>query len=352
MQKLWVWMVIGFTVFLLSLSSTAFSAQSPDQVMQELYKSARNAGESKVIWQVATTLKEMQPFIDTFEKKFPGIKVNAFSLSGSEAPARIVTEAAAKRVTMDVGEGLLENMIPLRERDLAVKLDWLISMGVSPNLLHLDNGFFGNSHDVNTVWVRNTDLVKKSDEPRTWEDLLDPKWKGNKISVRGGGFFFLGLLPEWRKNKQKVVAYLEKLKKQELLVDARAALVFDRTVRGETPIGLANLLHLPKALQDGAKIAIMPINPSVGRPNVNFIPKGSPNPNTAKLLMAWFSTKECVEMHKSLGRGLAYPPGASQMADLLQAAGVEYISMTKLEELRELDKFSLMVEEVLGFRPQ
>jgi ABC-type Fe3+ transport system substrate-binding protein len=352
MHKKWVWGVIGFTAFLFSLSSHAFSAQNADQVMQELYTAAKNAGESKVIWQVATTIKEMQPFIDTFEKRFPGIKVNAFSLSGSEAPARIVTEAAAKRVTMDVGEGLLENMIPLRERDLVVKLDWLMSMGVSPGLLHLDNGFFGGSYDVNPVWIRNTDLVKKSDEPRTWEDLLGPRWKGNKMSVRGGGFFFLGLFPEWRKNKQKVVAYLEKLKKQELLVDARAALVLDRTVRGETPIGLANLLHLPKALKDGAKIAIMPISPSGGRPNVTFAPKGSPNPHAAKLFIAWSSTKESIEIHRALGRGLASPPGASQMADLLHAAGVEYINITKTEELRELDKFSLTVEEVLGFRPQ
>jgi len=39
------------------------------------------------------------------------------------------------------------------------------------------------------------------------------------------------------------------------------------------------------------------------------------------------------------------------MADLLQAAGVEYISMTKIEELRELDKFRSWWRRCFGFRP-
>jgi len=123
--------------------------QSPDQVMQELYKAARNAGESKVIWQVVPHSRRMQPFIDTFEKKFPGIKSQRIQLSGSEAPARIVTRPPAKEDNHGCGRGS-----PGKYDSAAGKETLPLSLIGSyrwvsvANLLHLDNGFFGNSHDA------------------------------------------------------------------------------------------------------------------------------------------------------------------------------------------------------------
>ena len=61
---------------------------------------------------------------------------------------------------------------------------------------------------------------------------------------------------------------------------------------------------------------------------------------------------ESADLEAKMGLGMASPPGASVMADLLHDAGIKFIRLTKEEDIRNLGPFTEMVEKTLGFVPE
>lgn len=357
-----VWVVVGLVLCVLIMISRGNTAPAPalkpkpavtlnprERAIQELYNAAKAEGE--VIWHAAGSVESDQPILDAFHAKYPDIKVSAFSLASSQVPPRIIIEVAAGRVSMDIASGTMEALLPLLERNLMVKYDWSKTSDVYPGNVYFDGAVLA-FEDMPVVWVYNTKLVSKKDAPRTWEDLLDPKWKGSKIAVRASGSGFQGLLPQWRKDKQKVVDYLKRLSKQEVMPAARYSEIANWVATGQCQIG-APVGYEAFALikKQGVPMAVCPIGPTARAPLACYIPKGAPHPNAAKLLLSWLVSSEGAKVTTGLGRGLVLPPGVGDYSKFLVENGIEYIRITALEDLRGVFTFQQMVMETMGFAP-
>jgi iron(III) transport system substrate-binding protein len=218
----------------------------------------------------------------------------------------------------------------------------------------LFDGRFITYADSPRVWVYNTKLVSKAEAPKTWEDTLAPKWKGGKIAVRAAPSGFAWLFPAWKQDKKRVVDYLNRLAKQEVVPGTRDAEVANRIATGESPIGTLSMMSVMPSLKAGAPLALCPIGPTASDYDGFWIPKGAPHPNAAKFFLAWMASPEGTkEFLKAERGGPSYPPDASPQAKLLADSGVGFVPIVSPEDLREyMGPFSDTVMKIMQFIPK
>lgn len=337
---------ILFTVALLLVSSHVAASE---QALQALYKAAKAEGE--VVWSYIGPVKLVKSTADAFRAQYPDIKLTVCSYGATGIDTRIIMEARAGKLSFDVATSFPYYFLSAMQRDLLVKYDWT-KIGVSANEILLEGASVSLFHSPN-IWVYNTNLVSEADAPKTQKDVLDPKWKGGKISIRAASTSFAYLFPEWKRDRQKVVGYLGQLRKQDVVPGKRNATVASRVASGECPIGTVPLEMLLGLLKKNAPLAVCPISPVAASPITVAIPKGAPHPNAAKFLIAWFYSPEGRKALQKGGRGPLTPCNASPGAKLLCDNSIKYIPITTMEDLRLYDgPFSKMAVDTMAFIPK
>ena len=340
--------LILFAVVTILFSVNGLAAPS-DTTVSDLYNAAK--AEGKVTWQFLGPVNMVKPIADAFQAKYPDIKVSVFSYGATLIATRIITEASAKKLSLDIATAFPNYFIPLLERKLLTKHDWT-KIGVSKGNILLD-GTSVATQDTPYIWFYNKNLVSKAEVPKTWEDILDPRWKGGKITVRAAPSALAPLFPLWKKDKQRVADYLEKLRKQEVVAGKRGAEVASRVASGECPLGKVAAELVVNLIAGNAPVGVCPISPTAGSPVVAAIPQHVPHPNSAKLFIAWLSSPEGRAASKKAGMGVATPCDASSLAQLLCDNGITYEPITSIEDLTTFDgEFSKMVVEKMGFLPE
>jgi iron(III) transport system substrate-binding protein len=137
----------------------------------------------------------------------------------------------------------------------------------------------------------NTKLVNKGEEPKSWEDLADPKWDG-KLSMELGDYdWYLTLSGYWKK-QGKSQAEIDKLFAD--MADG-AKIVKGHTVQGELmsagqfAVTASNYSYLvEQAKRSGAPLAYQPfVEPVIARPNGIGLMKTAKHPAAAMLFADW-----------------------------------------------------------------
>jgi ABC-type Fe3+ transport system substrate-binding protein len=281
---------------LASLVAPAFAA---DQALIDAAKK-----EGALNWYTSQIVNQFViPAKDAFEKKY-GISVSYIRGDASDLVIRIVNESKAGRVQADAYDGTA-TAAGLKKENLALKWtpadaarlgkDYIDPEGywIATNLYVLTPGF-------------NTELVKKGTEPKTYADLLDPKWKGkmawastpNSSSAPG----FIGtVLTDM--GEQKGMDYLKSLAKQNIAsVNVSARQILDQVIAGEYAIGLQIFNHhtIISAAQ-GAPSDWIAMNPAMAVLSVAGVTKDAPHPNAAKLLIDFLSSSEGQQIFKTTG---------------------------------------------------
>jgi iron(III) transport system substrate-binding protein len=143
-------------------------------------------------------------------------------------------------------------------------------------------------------------MVKPADEPKTWQDLLNPKWKGKILSddmraLGGGAVFFFVTTEKYGKE------YHEKLAAQGPHMNRELRGNYPRIARGEYPI------YFPFTLPDMLDLKGLPVKaimPPEGSPYVRFdgaMFKGAPHPNAGRLFLDFLLSDEAQLLYANLG---------------------------------------------------
>ncbi len=252
----------------------------------ELIAAAKKEGQ--VVWYTVQTIPQIvTPLVAAFEKTY-AIKVVFVRANSSEVALRALNEAKAGKILSDVFDGT--NTTPVLKRENLVE-KWLPDFTAAwpKNLIDAQGYWAATNFFVNNIGV-NTDLVPPTKEPKDWDALLDPQWKGRMAwgstpsSSAGPGFVGLTLKD---RGEAAGVSFLRKLAGQNIAATPVAARqVLDQVIAGEYAMGLMTFNHhaVISAAQ-GAPVKWLPVSPSMVTLNVASISRGAPHPNAGKLFL-------------------------------------------------------------------
>jgi ABC-type Fe3+ transport system substrate-binding protein len=166
----------------------------------------------------------------------------------------------------------------------------------------------------------NTNMVSMEAAPKTYQDLLDPKWKGkmawNPNSVAGAiGFVGATLLSM---GEEPGMAYLHALAKQNIVnIPASSRAILDQVIAGEYPMGLMTFNnHSVISASHGAPSAWVKMQPMPVALNAISLMKGAPHPNAAKLLIDFITSEEGQKVLQGAGYLPALPGVPASVAGL------------------------------------
>ena len=150
--------------------------------------------------------------------------------------------------------------------------------------------------------ARNTDLVKAEDAPKSYEALLDPKWKG-KIVKAHPGYSGTILTATYQTARDVGWDYYEKLAKQRIMQVQSASDPPKKLALGERAIMADGIEYGVFQLKETGK-PVEPIYASEGTPLIvgpNGVMKSAPNPNAARLLQSYMLSAECQQFNVEFG---------------------------------------------------
>ncbi len=304
---------------------TAFAASPAHAAGADaaLIEAARREGQ--VVWYSTLIVNQItRPLALAFEKKYPGIKVQYSRATSTDVALKIASEARAGRIQADVFDGS-NTVFPLGDAGL-----------VETYLVEAASAYPPELRDAKGTWTAlnvyfmtagyNTDLVKGADIPKTFDDLLDPKWAGKMAwttdpTVNGAPGFIQNILA--LKGEAAGMAYLKALAGQKVVnIPASQRVVLDKVIAGEFPLGLMIFNHHATiSAEQGAPVAWARLEPLVSNANLISAVKGAPHPNAARLFLEYVLS---VEGQKEVAKSLylpAHPRVQAQVAGLKPEAG-------------------------------
>jgi ABC-type Fe3+ transport system substrate-binding protein len=272
------------------VSVVAVSVQAAEPALIDAAKK-----EGEVIWYTTQIIAQLvRPVSVAFEKKY-GIKVRSTRANSTELSVKIINESRAGRPQSDVFDGT-STVVPLKKEGFV--LQWLPDPAKSYPAPYKDpEGYWVANNLFFLTPGFNTALVPKGTEPRSYQALLDPKWRG-KIAwstspTSSGGPGFIGtVLTEM--GTESGMLYLRELSKQRIAnIGSAAREVLDQVIAGEYLLALQIFNHHTViSAKKGAPVDWIKMEPVTGTLSVISVHKNAPHPNAAKLLVDFITSSE------------------------------------------------------------
>jgi iron(III) transport system substrate-binding protein len=277
--------------------------------------------EGKVVWYTSTPIETANKIVKAFEAE-TGVKVEMFRSGGSAVLRRFLQEQQAGRIVADV----LTTSDPAATAGLARKgtfvpfkptnFDKVLAEGKDA-----DGAYVAQRLNMMTIYARS-DKVAAADMPKTWSDLVDPKYKG-KLVTTDPSYTALGLMTVATLSKKFGWDYYQKLRANETMIVQGNQQVSDMLKRGERLI-CAGGLDSYAADDRAAGHPIVTIYPAEGAliiPSPTAVVKGGPNPNAAKLLAEFMLSDTAQKFFPQDGGYAARidippPAGSPKLADV------------------------------------
>jgi iron(III) transport system substrate-binding protein len=321
---------LGFALFAAPVRA---AAPEPVAITPQLIDAARREG--KVVLYSAMDLPVGEKLGNAFMAQFPGIEVQ-IERSGSERlfqriaqefsanifAADVITTADASHVISWKRKGWLAPFVP---EDVAKYF---------PEQYRDADGMFATSRLWLSSIAFNTNLVKVSDAPTSFADLLDPKWAGKMVK---GHPAYSGTImtATYQIVRDLGWDYLEKLSKQRVMQVQSSTDPPKKLALGERAI-MADGNEYNVVLLKEAGQPVEPIYPAEGTPTISgptAIFTSAPHPNAAGLFHAWLHTRATQQFFTdTTAQYSAHPqvtakPGRRRISDIRlmkeDAAGVE-----------------------------
>jgi iron(III) transport system substrate-binding protein len=252
--------------------------------------------EGAVVWYTTQIVDQFaRPAAAAFEKLYPGIKVSLSRTNATTAAIKILNENRARKNQSDVFDGTV-TVVPLKKEGYVLK--WLPDAAKDfPPQYKDPEGYWVATNIYVLTPAFNTKLLPPGQEPKTFQALLDPKYRGKMVwgaslSSSAASGFIGTVLDEM--GEEKGMAYLRQLRGQRIAaVDVSARQVLDQTIAGEYSIALQIFNHHAViSAKKGAPVKWIPMEPTTGVLSVVSIPKFAPHPNAAKLFEEFLVSKE------------------------------------------------------------
>ncbi len=280
----------------LSLPAVTFNHASADQAESErvakLIAGAKEEG--KLAWYTTLTVQESDKMLKKFNSMYPFIKTEMFRSGDQKILTKIMAETRAKRYLFDVvaTTGISAEIM---------KVKGLFAKYISPHRqfypadINDPEGYWTDYYLNLNVMGYNTKMVTPQEVPKTYEDLLNPKWKGTLGMDTKAYYWFANMFKLM--GKEKALDYMKKLSEQNILFRTGRTLNAQMLAAGEVKICLTLYNNRVEDMKvEGAPIEWFVIEPVIPEIHPIAISEQAPHPNAARLFVDFILSEEGQQM--------------------------------------------------------
>jgi iron(III) transport system substrate-binding protein len=233
-----------------------------------------------------------------FEKKY-GIKVIVWRAGDEKVVQRVLTEAKAGRAGFDLVHLNTLEMEQLHRENMLQKVKSPFANALIPSAVPPHGSWVATF--MNPVVVSyNTDKVTKSELPKTYQDLLDPIWKG-RLGIEANDQEWFSAVTKEMGTEKGLKFFKDLIATNGLSVRSGHSLLNNMVISGDVPMGLTVYAQMPLlAKQKGAHIDWFTLDPVVALSFGAGLSRTSPHPNAALLFYEYLITdaqKLLSQMH-------------------------------------------------------
>ena len=260
-------------------------SHAPDRE-QQILDGARKEGQV-VLYSAMIVNQALRPLAEAFMKKYPFVKMTYWRGDTEEIIEKLSAEERANHPVADVAEGTGVG-------DLAVGAG-LTQPYDTPLVEQLPERY----HDPGKRWTYtrisyfsaayNTKLIPSGTQPKSYDDLLDPRWRGKlawRVGTASGTPLFITTI-RLARGEAAANDYLRKLAQQKMINfgSGSARTLVDRVIAADFPIALNIFAHHPLISKaKGAPVDSQLMDPVPSTAGTMVIPKGVRHPHAAMLL--------------------------------------------------------------------
>ncbi|HKS62086.1 MAG TPA: extracellular solute-binding protein [Xanthobacteraceae bacterium] len=324
--------------FLASSALAAFStrvaaAPPAEAVTPALIEAAKKEG--KLAFYTAMDLPVAEKFAKAFEAKYPGVAVRVERSGAERVFQRIAQEQASNIRAVDVVNTADAAHLIVWKRN-----GWLEAYVPEDVARHFpaDHRDPDGTSALTRVWLSslgyNTNLVKAEDAPKSFADLLDPKWVGKMVKAHPA-YSGTIMTATFQIARDLGWSYLEKLARQKIMQVQSSTDPPKKLALGERAVMAdGNDYNLIQLKERGQPVEV--VYPTEGTPFVTgptAIFKAAPSPNAARLFQSYLHSREGQQLlvdfarQHSLHAQVTEKPGARKLSEIKlmkdDAAGVE-----------------------------
>ena len=334
-----VW--LSLAVLAASLTATAqdaslLSYDKPDRA-EKVLAAAKKEGTLTLYTSIAE--KDIPPLITAFEKKY-GIKVKIWRAGSDKVLQRTLTETSGKRYEVDA----IHISAPELE---ALHLEKVLQPVSNPAFKELLPGTVPAHREwvatLLTVFVQayNTNQLKKDDLPKSYQDLLNPKWKG-KLGIETEDFDWFAAVVTDMGEAKGMKLFRDIVATNGISVRKGHSLLNNMVAAGEVPLALTVYNYMPEASKKrGAPIDWFALEPAIARANGIGIARRAPHANAALLFYDYMLSTEAQKILASMD----YVPTNATVGSPLKNMKVKVIDPAVT--LSQMEKWTKAYDEVV-----
>ncbi len=305
---------------------------------QRLIAEAKKEG-ALTFYTSVNKLQQDSPIIEAFQKKY-GIKVTVWRAASEKVLQRVLIETKADRFDVDAMTITASDLEALHREKLLQQVESPYFADLMPAALPSHKEWVG-TYLLAFVQAYNTKAVNQKDLPKTYRDLLDPRWK-NRLGIESKDYeWFYSIVKEM--GEDEGIAFFKQLvAKNGVSVRNGHSLLTNLVASGEVPLALTVYHYTAEQLKEkGAPIEWFAIEPAIASLAATGISKNPPHPNAAVLFYDYLLSEEAQKMLLEMD----YAPVNKKVNSPLKNIRVKFIDPAT--SLDESDKWNKLYDDIV-----
>jgi iron(III) transport system substrate-binding protein len=326
--------------------------QSPEEIWKTLEKLPAAEREKKLIegaskegemiWYTNTGVENANRYIQAFKKQYPFLNAQFWRSKTRQVVQRVVAEARAGRHLVDVIKPSTDLVPVLLEAKVLGNYETPLR-AVYPG--HAKAPYYTNMNYAFRVFSYNPRKLARKDVPKNWDDLLQPRWKGEILFDESSLEEVVSLMLVW--GNEKTRNYFTRLSQQDLLIRVGRDTLTQMMMAGEATLAVTTYGYNSESL----RAANAPIDwvaqdliPALMYPLT--MARQAPHPYAAALFYDFLISEQGQQLIAKEGRVVAHPkvdPIYPRMKELQSYLGTARVQLNTVEQNQRLYKDGIQI---------
>jgi len=256
--------------------------------------------EGSLTLYATTPIDYMRVIINGFEKKY-GVKVNLWRSSSEAILQRVLTEARSSTPSFDVVESIATPVEAMHREGILQAVDAPMQRELRDWALPAHREWAATQLYL-YVQAYNTNKVKRDELPKTYADLLDPRWQGRLSIEANDNDWFFEVARQMGGGEKGLAFWRELVAKNGLQVRRGHSLLNNLVGSGEVPLALTVYNSDPLTLKKkGAPVDWFAIEPAIAISNGVAVARKAPHPHAAVLFYEYMLSVPAQKVLADIG---------------------------------------------------